>query len=227
VADIKSEPWPASDRNRWPDSYWNAWPASSVFVGKELVQFRRAYATPRTGITAEGTCLYRAKDCDVCELKSRCCPNAIASEIPRDLHEDARDFAPALASTPEYEAACRCRKKIEMLFAQLKRILRLGRLRLWGAMWCQERIPSRGDRAELAAAREIEASECANGSNGGIAYAKAANAPQDSGPIQSIKNVTNGIRVAEPPSFSTVSARSRRSLIRSRAAGIDPTRIFD
>jgi hypothetical protein len=32
VADIKSEPWPASDRNRWPDSYWNAWPASSVFA---------------------------------------------------------------------------------------------------------------------------------------------------------------------------------------------------
>ena len=44
-------------------------------AGKELVQFRRAYATSRTGITAEGTRLYRAskKDCDVCELKARCC----------------------------------------------------------------------------------------------------------------------------------------------------------
>jgi hypothetical protein len=30
VADIKSEPWPASNRNRWPDSYWNAW---AGFVG--------------------------------------------------------------------------------------------------------------------------------------------------------------------------------------------------
>src|SRR5208282_6733351 len=29
VADIKSEPSPASNRNRWPASYWNAWPASS------------------------------------------------------------------------------------------------------------------------------------------------------------------------------------------------------
>ena len=29
VADIKSEPWPASNRNWWPASYWNAWPASS------------------------------------------------------------------------------------------------------------------------------------------------------------------------------------------------------
>lgn len=29
MADIKSEPRPASNRNRWPASYWNAWPASS------------------------------------------------------------------------------------------------------------------------------------------------------------------------------------------------------
>ena len=30
VADFKSEPRPASNRNQWPASYWNAWPASSV-----------------------------------------------------------------------------------------------------------------------------------------------------------------------------------------------------
>ena len=103
-------------------------------AGKELVQFRRTYATPRTGITAEGTRLYRAskRDCDVCDLKSRCCPNAAARKIPRDLNENARDVARALASTPEYEAACRRRKKVEMLFAHLKRILRVGRLRLRG-----------------------------------------------------------------------------------------------
>ena len=95
--------------------------------------------------------LYRAskKDCDVYELKARCCPNAVARKIPRDLHEDARDVARALASTPEYEAACRRRKKVEMLFAHLKQILRLGRLR----------FPPRGDGAELAAAREIETSD--------------------------------------------------------------------
>ena len=103
-------------------------------AGKELVQFRRTYATPRTGITAEGTRLYRAskKDCDACELKARCCPNVAARKISRDLHEDARDVARALATTPEYEVACRHRKKVEMLFAHLKRILRLGRLRLRG-----------------------------------------------------------------------------------------------
>jgi transposase len=103
-------------------------------AGKELVQFRRSYAAPRTGIAADGTRRYRAskKDCDVCELKARCCPNAVARKIPRDLDEDSRDVARALFGTPEYEAACRRRKKVEMLFAHLKRISRLGRLRLRG-----------------------------------------------------------------------------------------------
>ena len=103
-------------------------------AGKELVQFRRTYATPRTGIGVDGTRRYRAskKDCDVCELKPRCCPNAVARKIPRDVDEDARDVARALASTPEFEVACRRRKKVEMLFAHLKRILRLRRLRLRG-----------------------------------------------------------------------------------------------
>jgi hypothetical protein len=38
--------------------------------GKALVQFRRSYATPRTGVTAEGMRLYRAsqRDCGTCPL---------------------------------------------------------------------------------------------------------------------------------------------------------------
>jgi Transposase DDE domain len=50
----------------------------------------------------------------------------------RDLHEDARDVARALAAAPQSVEACRRRKKIEMLFAHLKRLLRLTRLRLRG-----------------------------------------------------------------------------------------------
>jgi hypothetical protein len=42
------------------------------------------------------------------------------------------EVARAQVGTPEYEAACRKRKKVEMLFAHLKRILRLNRLRLRG-----------------------------------------------------------------------------------------------
>ncbi len=54
-------------------------------------------------------------------------PNAVARKIPRDLNEDSRDIARALASTPEYETACRRRRKIEMLFAHLKRIFSVSR----------------------------------------------------------------------------------------------------
>jgi transposase len=102
--------------------------------GKHLVQFHRSYATPRSGITKEGTRIYRAskRDCDACSLKARCCPNTPARKIPRDLDEDARDVARALAGTPAYERSRHRRKKVEMLFAHLKRILRLGRLRLRG-----------------------------------------------------------------------------------------------
>jgi hypothetical protein len=69
-------------------------------AGKELVQFWRTYATPRSGVTAEGTRIYRASklDCDVRKLKAQCCPNALARKIPRDLHEDARDVVRAHAA---------------------------------------------------------------------------------------------------------------------------------
>jgi Transposase DDE domain len=39
---------------------------------------------------------------------------------------------PVLSQRPAYAASCRERKKVEMLFAHLKRILRLDRLRLRG-----------------------------------------------------------------------------------------------
>jgi hypothetical protein len=71
-------------------------------------------------------------DCDVCKLKAQCCPNALARKIPRDLDEDARDVARAHAATTQYVEACRRRKKVEMLFTHLKRILRLTRSRLRG-----------------------------------------------------------------------------------------------
>jgi hypothetical protein len=46
---------------------------------KEMVRFRRTYATPRSGVTAEGIGLYRASklDCDVRKVKAQCSPNAV------------------------------------------------------------------------------------------------------------------------------------------------------
>jgi len=102
--------------------------------GKQLVQFRRAYKTPRTGVDAEGLKRYRAskKDCDVCPLKPRCCPKEPARKILRSIHEHARDRARDITKTDAYVTASCARKKVEMLFAHLKRILRIDRLRLRG-----------------------------------------------------------------------------------------------
>jgi transposase len=78
--------------------------------------------------------LYRAskRNCDVCPLKMQCCPKEPARKIPRSIYEEARDVARACAKTEAYVQSRRDRKKIEMLFAHLKRILRLDRLRLRG-----------------------------------------------------------------------------------------------
>lgn len=80
------------------------------------------------------TLLYRASkyDCDVCALKPRCCPKAPARRVPRSIYEGARDMARGIAKSEEGLTSRRQRKKIEMLFAHLKRILRLDRLRLRG-----------------------------------------------------------------------------------------------
>ena len=80
------------------------------------------------------TLMYRASkfDCDACPMKPRCCPNAPARKVPRSIHEAARDRARAIARTEAYVTSRRERKKVEMLFAHLKRILGLGRLRLRG-----------------------------------------------------------------------------------------------
>lgn len=94
-----------------------------------------------TGTVHDGNTLrYRASkfDCSVCAFKMRCCPNTPARQIPRDLHEDARDVARALAKTEAYEQSRRNRKRVEMLFAHLKRILKLGRLRLRGPYGAQD-----------------------------------------------------------------------------------------
>jgi hypothetical protein len=79
--------------------------------------------------------------CRACPLKPNCCPKMPARRIVRDVNEDARDVARVLAKTEAFEQSCRERKRFEMLFAHLKRILRLGRLRLRGprgAQFCQK-----------------------------------------------------------------------------------------
>ena len=103
-------------------------------TGKQLRKHRRPFAVPRSGVTKDNTVLYRAsqRDCGACALKAKCCPNTPARKVPRSIHEAARDKARAIAQTEAYLVSRRQRKKVEMLFAHLKRILGLDRLRLRG-----------------------------------------------------------------------------------------------
>ena len=106
-------------------------PVGDVYIcpgGKTLT-------TTGTRVNDGETLLYRASkaDCDACALRSRCCcPNMPARNVPRSIHERARDIARAIANSWEGRTSRRLRKKVEMLFAHLKRILKLDRLRLRG-----------------------------------------------------------------------------------------------
>ena len=85
------------------------------------------------------TLLYLAstRDCRNCPLKAQCCPKTPFRRIPRSIYEEARDVARTLAKTEAFERSRHDRKRVEMLFAHLKRILRLGRLRLRGPRGAQ------------------------------------------------------------------------------------------
>jgi len=105
-------------------------PAGDVYLcpgGKTLT-------TTGTRVNDNATLLYRASkaDCQFCTLKSRCCPKTPVRRVPRSIHEGARDMARAIAKSFEGSVSRRLRKKVEMLFAHLKRILKLDRLRLRG-----------------------------------------------------------------------------------------------
>ncbi|HEY2532593.1 MAG TPA: IS1182 family transposase [Xanthobacteraceae bacterium] len=88
-----------------------------------------------TGRVHDGTMLrYRASkfDCDVCALKMQCCPNMPARQVPRDIHEDARDVARRKMKTKAFVRSRDERKRVEMRFAHLKIHHGFERMRLRG-----------------------------------------------------------------------------------------------
>jgi len=91
-------------------------------------------------VTKADTIIYRASehDCRGCSLKAQCCPNTPMRKIARSIHEHAREVTRKIATTPQYLRS-RCeRKKVEMSFAHLKRILQLDRLRLRGLLGARD-----------------------------------------------------------------------------------------
>ncbi|MGR8931697.1 MAG: transposase [Gammaproteobacteria bacterium] len=83
---------------------------------------------------------YRASqyDCLACPLKQKCCPNSLNRKIVRSPFESARDVARAITKTDAYTQSRKERKKVEMLFAHLKRILHVDKLRLGGFNGAQD-----------------------------------------------------------------------------------------
>jgi IS5 family transposase len=84
---------------------------------------------------------YRANksDCSACSLKPKC-TTAPMRKVTRDLNEDVRDHVRALANTEAFQQSSRERKKVEMRFAHMKRILRLDRLRLRGLSGAKDEV---------------------------------------------------------------------------------------
>ncbi len=103
-------------------------------AGKALRSEWRAFKNLRSHVTKANTINFRSSqtDCATCPMKAKCCPNTEVRKIARSVHEAARDVARRIAKTPEYVRSRHERKKVEMLFAHLKRILKLDRLRLRG-----------------------------------------------------------------------------------------------
>ena len=139
---------PVMDRSEGKDAQFGrsdfSWePEADRYVcpgGKSLERNRREFKNKRTGVTKANTIIYRARqaDCGHCSLKDKCVPKEPARKIHRSIHEDARDLARALAGTEAYAQSRNDRKKVEILFAHLKRILRFDRLRLRGPIGAQD-----------------------------------------------------------------------------------------
>jgi transposase len=108
--------------------------------GKELRRFWRDFKKPRTGVTKANEIKYtsRKADCVGCPMKEQCCPNTEIRKISRSIYEPARDLARAVGKTPAYRKTRRQRKQVEMLFAHMKRILKVDRLRLRGLSGAQD-----------------------------------------------------------------------------------------
>lgn len=84
-------------------------------------------------VRSDGAVPYWASttDCRECSLKPAC-TNAPKRIVTRHIFEKEREHVRALKGTEAFEHSARERKKVEMLFAHLKRNLGLRRLRLRG-----------------------------------------------------------------------------------------------
>jgi hypothetical protein len=139
---------PAFDHSKRNDGTWSrsdfTWDEENDRYicpeGKELRHTRRNYSDPARNAPGLKAKNYGAlkSDCRDCPSKPKCCPNTDTRRIRREKYEIVRDFARHCVASEFNPTAQRRRKKVEMLFAHLKRILGLGRLRLRGPCGVQD-----------------------------------------------------------------------------------------
>ena len=102
--------------------------------GHALRSEARAFKNPRMHVTKADMIIYRSSqaDCATCPIKDRCCPNTPIRKIARSIHERPASWRGKSQPLSNIGAHAGERKKVEMSFAHLKRILKLDRLRLRG-----------------------------------------------------------------------------------------------
>ena len=111
--------------------------------GKVLQTYRRNFSTPRKANGGkDGFIRYRASkhDCDICPLKPQCCPKDNGRRLMRSVHEAARDVARDIRKTDAYMTSFIQRRKVEMLFAHLKRYIGVRMMRLRGPKGAYEQF---------------------------------------------------------------------------------------
>ena len=95
--------------------------------------------TRQGAASASGIIVYRppGRDCSGCPLKKACTAGKCRT-VSRHVNEDARQKVRQIVGTDSYQRSRRERKKVEMLFAHLKRHLGLRRLKLRGLSGANE-----------------------------------------------------------------------------------------
>src|SRR6266566_9897121 len=116
---------------------WGGWLVAGSHRTSRSAMPASVMTAPSRAVTSAGTgaeVFYRSSkfDCEVCALKMQCCPNSPARQIPRDVHEYARDVTRRLMRTKAFLKSRDERKRVEMRFAHLKSHHGFERMRLRG-----------------------------------------------------------------------------------------------
>lgn len=111
--------------------------ANNLYIcpeGIELHPGKSRKKDQKVTITVDKTIIYRARkaQCDACDKKVHCCPSREPRKIARSIYEDSREIARNITKSAAYRQSFKDRKKVEVLFGHLKRVLNLDRLRLRG-----------------------------------------------------------------------------------------------